>query len=369
MKDVLINLSEKQKQAIRNIGFGGFLELDLPIHINSMLTENLVTNFDTERCCLMLPKRKQEIFLEAIDVHLAYGFPLGGKRIEQRNDESNLKWSKFLKAWRSKFGLKKGSPTNKRLIDRIQELKKEKSVSDEFLWNFVKIAELDWCTFVIEHLKDSISVWKKGNSYFTGPLPFLMVFYFDRLQRGGIEKPRKCPLISVWTKERIQVRYKFEKDHGFGYGKLLERMESIVGFLSKFGDLAKTLASNVKEMYGMLEQAKDLFVEEETTGKMQHLIDNIWCKYTTKTFVNQEEKKSPSILSQDQHVFDEPAFIEELDMVMDKAWKKFEETRSPKSPTVDLRSKEEEKDKNKEERNEENKDKNLLIPSPVVVNS
>ncbi|XP_021739595.1 uncharacterized protein LOC110729016 [Chenopodium quinoa] len=36
MKDVLINLSEKQKQAIRNIGFGGFLELDLPIHINSM---------------------------------------------------------------------------------------------------------------------------------------------------------------------------------------------------------------------------------------------------------------------------------------------------------------------------------------------
>ncbi|XP_021758411.1 protein MNN4-like [Chenopodium quinoa] len=86
----------------------------------------------------------------------------------------------------------------------------------------------------------------------------------------------------------------------------------------------------------------------------------------TKTFVNQEEKKSPSILSQDQHVFDEPAFIEELDMVMDKAWKKFEETRSPKSPTVDLRSKEEEKDKNKEERNEENKDKNLLIPSPVV---
>uniref|UniRef100_A0A803MT60 Uncharacterized protein n=1 Tax=Chenopodium quinoa TaxID=63459 RepID=A0A803MT60_CHEQI len=330
------------------------------------LTENLVTNFDTERCCLMLPKRKQEIFLEAIDVHLAYGLPLGGKRIEQPNDESNLKWNKFLKAWRSKFGLKKGSPTNKRLIDRIQELKKEKSVSDEFLWNFVKIAELDWCTFVIEHLKDSVSVWKKGNSYFTGPLPFLMVFYFDRLQRGGLEKPRKCPLISVWTKERIQVRYKFEKDHGFGYGKLLERMESIVGFLSKFGDLAKTLASNVKEMYGMLEQAKDLFVEEETTGKMQHLIDNIWCKYTTKTFVNQEEKKSPSILSQDQHVFDEPAFIEELDMVMDKAWKKFEETRSPKSPTVDLRSKEEEKDKNKEERNEENKDKNLLIPSPVV---
>ncbi|XP_021728737.1 uncharacterized protein LOC110695817 isoform X2 [Chenopodium quinoa] len=142
----------------------------------------------------------------------------------------------------------------------------------------------------------------------------------------------------------------------------------MMGFLSKFGDLAKTLASNVKEMYGMLEQAKDLFVEEETTGKMQHLIDNIWCKYTTKTFVNQEEKKIPSILSQDQHVFDEPTFIEELDMVMDKAWKKFEETRSPKSPTVDLRSKEEEKDKNKEERNEENKDKNLLIPSPAVGN-
>uniref|UniRef100_A0A803M688 Uncharacterized protein n=1 Tax=Chenopodium quinoa TaxID=63459 RepID=A0A803M688_CHEQI len=84
MKDVLTDLSEKHK-----------------------LTENLVMKFDTERCCLMLPKRKQEIFLDAIDVHLAYGLPLGGKRIKQPNDESNLKWSKVLKDWRSKFGLKK----------------------------------------------------------------------------------------------------------------------------------------------------------------------------------------------------------------------------------------------------------------------
>ncbi|XP_021716022.1 uncharacterized protein LOC110683926 [Chenopodium quinoa] len=229
--------------------------------------------------------------------------------------------------------------------------------------------------------------WLDGESFFTGPLIFLMVSFFDRVQRKGLEIPRQVPLISLWNQERFHTRLKFEKDLGFGKGKVLERMKlnvglekrqendkgkkkeqpltirekqgekkvikkqgkdkgkekvvenqsmtcdsitspnDMMGFLSKFGDLAKSLASNVKEMYSMLEQAKDIFVEEETTGKMHHLIDNIWCKYTTKPLVNQEEEKqqtkSPSILSQDQHFFDEPTFIEELDMLMNIAWKKF----------------------------------------------
>ncbi|XP_021732938.1 uncharacterized protein LOC110699720 [Chenopodium quinoa] len=69
MEDVLTDLSKKHKQVIWNIGFGGFLGLDSPIHINSMLTKYLVMNIVTKRCCLKLSKKKQEIFLDTFDVH------------------------------------------------------------------------------------------------------------------------------------------------------------------------------------------------------------------------------------------------------------------------------------------------------------
>ncbi|XP_021737311.1 rho GTPase-activating protein gacV-like [Chenopodium quinoa] len=102
---------------------------------------------------------------------------------------------------------------------------------------------------------------------------------------------------------------------------------------------------------------------------MHHLIDNIWCKYTTKSLVNQEEEKqqtkSPSILSQDQQFFDEPAFIEELNMLMNIAWKKFNVEKSPKSLGHDLTSNEGEREKNNDERNINEKIDDT-ISSPIL---
>ncbi|XP_021737310.1 uncharacterized protein LOC110703836 [Chenopodium quinoa] len=71
--------------------------------------------------------------------------------------------------------------------------------------------------------------WLDGESFFTGPLIFLMVSYFDRVQRKGLEIPRQVPLISLWNQERFHTRLKFEKDLGFGKGKVLERMKLNVG--------------------------------------------------------------------------------------------------------------------------------------------
>ena len=134
MEIVLKNLPDIHKDAIRKIGFGGFLELDMANH-NSTLAEKLVMSFDVDRNSLILPNN-QELFIGPEDIHLVYGLPLGGIKIEEPEEEVDEEWIEFLKKWRDLFNLKKGSPTNKTLIPKIEELKK-KDVCEEFIWNFV----------------------------------------------------------------------------------------------------------------------------------------------------------------------------------------------------------------------------------------
>lgn len=257
MKTVLKDLSDKHKQAIKKIGFGAFLELDEPFYADSQMIENLLKNFDSKRCCLVLPGRKEEIFFDESDVHMTYGLPIGSIKIHEPPEVPNEKWEKFLQNWRKGFGLQKGAPTNKQLINRMEKVKevdkKRKKVSNEFIWNFLvgvvnscicltnnkalyikflyscmdtkKIVKLDWCTFVKDHLMESCKECQDGKSYFTGPLIFFMVTSFDRVQRKGLEIPREVPLISLWNKERIHMRIKFKKDLGFGQGKVLKKVK------------------------------------------------------------------------------------------------------------------------------------------------
>ncbi|XP_021766083.1 uncharacterized protein LOC110730561 isoform X2 [Chenopodium quinoa] len=256
MKTVLIGLSDKHKQAIKKIGFGAFLELDAPFYADSQLTEQLLTNFDPKRCCLMLPGREEEIFFDEIDVHMAYGLLMGDVKIHEPQEEFDVEYAKFLQKWRKNFDLEKGAPTNGQLISRIVKVKEvdkaEDRVSDEFIWNFVvcvvnscmcstnstqlyikllyscrdtkNIVKLDWCKFIKDHLMETSQKWLDGESYFIGPLIFLTVSYFDRVQRKGLELPRGVPLIALWNKERFHIRIKFEKDLGFEKGKVLKRL-------------------------------------------------------------------------------------------------------------------------------------------------
>ncbi|XP_021737314.1 uncharacterized protein LOC110703838 [Chenopodium quinoa] len=102
MKQVLVNLSDKHKQAIQKIGFGAFLNLDAPHYVDSWLTQQLLSNFDPKRCCLMLPGREEEILFDEIDVHMTYGLPMGDiailDTIENKNECAN-----FMQKWRKKL--------------------------------------------------------------------------------------------------------------------------------------------------------------------------------------------------------------------------------------------------------------------------
>uniref|UniRef100_A0A803N7X6 Ubiquitin-like protease family profile domain-containing protein n=1 Tax=Chenopodium quinoa TaxID=63459 RepID=A0A803N7X6_CHEQI len=209
-----------------------------------------------------------------------------------------------------------------------------------------KIECLDWCEYVYRSLKSSVSEWQGGSAFFTGPLPFLMICYFDRLQRSKISNPRQFPLLSVWKKDLIKERMKLEMKRGFGKGHVLDRMEvdrhdnnvsqvagdpelggsdvsgsnEMLEFLQKFGTLAKKLAENLSEIHAMLDKANEIFAKEEASD-MNTFIQNIWNKYSMRR--EEKQKDNPSILSQDKHLFDEPAFIKELDDVMKRSWEKF----------------------------------------------
>ncbi|KNA05244.1 hypothetical protein SOVF_192220, partial [Spinacia oleracea] len=248
--ELIKKMSDEHKEAIRKIGFGGFLSLSMANH-NSALADYIVTSSNVDRQSIVLPG-SGENFVTPEDVHQVYGVPLGGEEIvEPENEDIDDNYVEFLATWRKIFKLRKGSPTNLPLIARIKDLMLE-PVSNEFIWNFViaavnscmrstnnpqvyirfmyscmntnMIANLDWSTFVYRHWKKSVCEWKAGTSFYTGPLPFLLVLYFDRLQRGGQQVPREIPLLTVWNRERMTNRIAIEKARGFGQGIVLNRI-------------------------------------------------------------------------------------------------------------------------------------------------
>uniref|UniRef100_A0A803N244 Uncharacterized protein n=1 Tax=Chenopodium quinoa TaxID=63459 RepID=A0A803N244_CHEQI len=93
-------LPEAHKQAIRDVGFGSFLLLDLDSKKNSFCHE-LVARFNPDRASLQLPNR-EEIEVLSEDVHVVFGLPIGGREIKdnkwiEEDEESQIKaFAKFL---------------------------------------------------------------------------------------------------------------------------------------------------------------------------------------------------------------------------------------------------------------------------------
>ncbi|KAL2901149.1 Elastase [Bienertia sinuspersici] len=219
----------------------------------SIFSDQVVRSFDPDRVSLVLDKN-QEIDITQLDIHLVYGLPMAGELIEEPYQEIDETWKEFLRRWRGLFGMTSGSPLNSNVIAEIERLKYE-PVSKDFLLHFIicavnccirstanpslnykflyscmdttKIKHLNWCEYAYRSLISSTIEWQDGSAFFTGPLPFLMICYFDRLQRSKIENPRQFPLISIWKKELIKERMKIENKRGFGKGLVIDRMQKI----------------------------------------------------------------------------------------------------------------------------------------------
>ncbi|XP_057249720.1 uncharacterized protein LOC130590941 isoform X2 [Beta vulgaris subsp. vulgaris] len=87
------------------------------------------------------------------------------------------------------------------------------------------IPKYNWCKYTIESLLHSASAWQEDTSrFFAGPLPFLQVCYFDRLQKELHKPPRQFPLLSIWKREIIKSRIYWEFKSGVGMGTVLPRI-------------------------------------------------------------------------------------------------------------------------------------------------
>ncbi|XP_056691525.1 uncharacterized protein [Spinacia oleracea] len=242
-----INNQAHKRQAIVDMGFGGLLHIDFPRN-NPTFAGDLVMNFDTNSICILL-ERNKEIRIVASDVHLVYGIPLEGhKIIEAKDDEEGFrelidKWKAYHESidvpslteivtklvtddvddnWKRSF-----------LVLAVNSCIKSTTNTQPFLrflstsYDTNRIPNFNWCQYALESLVDGTLYWKCDTTrYFPGPLPFLMVCYFDRLKRQTFDPPRTFPLISSWNKNVVKERVALELKFGFGLGLLLERIET-----------------------------------------------------------------------------------------------------------------------------------------------
>ncbi|KAL2899008.1 Cell wall-binding protein YocH, partial [Bienertia sinuspersici] len=220
----LLNSQEEKLQAIRDMGFGGFINLDMPRNTPYFFA-TLVENLEISGMCILCD-RNRSMSIEPIDVHLVYRVPIGGKVIKDaklEDDEFNEMVIKFKQYHNGKI------PSLKALSERLVD--EETPFDDDWKISFLVLA-LNSCIKHVINTQPFLSLikwteyWQEDKSrFFCGPPPFLMICYFDRLQRHTISQPREFPLLKVWNSDLIKKRIELEVKLGFGHGFLLERIQ------------------------------------------------------------------------------------------------------------------------------------------------
>nr|GMC89498.1 uncharacterized protein LOC109179062 [Ipomoea batatas] len=253
LSKLLPKLTDEQKNAVREIGFGSLLEIKLS-NLDRMLTTYLVKNFDVYRCVLRL--EKEEMLLTEDDVESTLGLPKSDIQVvEGNNSNATIEYNNLVEEWRVHWRIDSCSPLVKTLSEGLGE---RKDHGDMFKRDFVvfvisslfkghakwtsnfkllyslidvnNIKNLNWCGYIFKSLIDSVEKWTKTpTTFFTGPLIFLVFSYIDRLQFKGQQIERKFPAISAWTVDMVQKRFADEKRSGaFGRGKVLDRVRKPV---------------------------------------------------------------------------------------------------------------------------------------------
>jgi len=96
---------EAQRQAIRDMGLGEFLHLQVNELLGN-LCKWLVDSFDPYSVTLFIsPNKKIEII--PMDVHITLALPIGGRKVKEfyGKKPKNAKYDEVLSAWRKEWNL------------------------------------------------------------------------------------------------------------------------------------------------------------------------------------------------------------------------------------------------------------------------
>ena len=191
---VLTNLTDKQRQSVRDMGFGGILEYRLS-EIPTRLGYWVLDKFDEDSCSLKFNGNTIRVTREA--VHEILGIPMGTIHVDALKGTSRS--DKLTKSWKSLFGGNIGRIYFTNVEDIIQSQKEGgwmfkvtflvllftamgqsnmcATVNLKFLPCILgeeDIIHLDWCTYMIECLVNTKRSWKRSTHY-NGPLVMLLV--------------------------------------------------------------------------------------------------------------------------------------------------------------------------------------------------
>lgn len=187
-------LSDKQKESLRDIGFG-FMEKFEISEIPSKLGLQVLENFDHVGCTLSINGENMPITSHTI--HDVLGVPMGENKIDALR--STRMRDVVTKEWRDQF-----PATVKRIYpSHVYEIMEKQTnggklfklnflviyvtimaegikcgtVNQKFLPCMTKLGDvknMDWCGYILDCLKRTTTSWNR-NSHFNGPLIFLVV--------------------------------------------------------------------------------------------------------------------------------------------------------------------------------------------------
>ncbi|KAH9614521.1 hypothetical protein KSS87_018272 [Heliosperma pusillum] len=246
-------LSEKQIQAIQEMGFGSLLLLQIK-KVPGSLAYWLVSNYDPIKGCLL--DRKLPILEE--DIYLSLGLPMGPNVvIEASNGDKCPVYLSVLEKFKSQFG-----NDSIDVKDILAKLPTQKEGGDDFKRNFIiyifsallggvvgnqaslkllkslantdSISDFNWCNFIKRKLADQVQSWQKEEfetkqlkeNWFGGPIMALVFVYLDRCVFKSRLVSRQFPTLSTWTTEAILKRINDElndknsKTRTFGRGSV-----------------------------------------------------------------------------------------------------------------------------------------------------
>ncbi|XP_019167344.1 PREDICTED: uncharacterized protein LOC109163082 [Ipomoea nil] len=200
--DALVDLSMRQKEDIRSLGFGSLLEFKVS-ECPPRLLHWLLTKFDGRTRTFDLGGGRSLPVYER-DVELVLGFPRGHTEMVKRE---RVHISNLLRHWRGLFGKVRHTVTASLISDKFFA---EADGGDWFKRHFsmlvvstlvscmsngyanqmyfdcfydvTRIHELNWCKFLLDSLVETHETWRSGrHKCFVGPAEFVALFYVDRV--------------------------------------------------------------------------------------------------------------------------------------------------------------------------------------------
>ncbi|KAJ8441396.1 hypothetical protein Cgig2_009104 [Carnegiea gigantea] len=118
LRQLIKKLNDKQKEVVKEIGFGGFLHLQLDM-IPGKLAVWLVRNFDTCSCSLLLTHGRFRVTEH--DVYMTLAFPKGPFEVTEAKSEMNssTEFKTLLKRWKEQWPDRDSVPKSGEMVDMI----------------------------------------------------------------------------------------------------------------------------------------------------------------------------------------------------------------------------------------------------------